>query len=97
MSKKQSEIELSNDELQAIHNARERYNQLMIAIGEVHVEMCRLQPEVDRLKNEEKRLFNELVDLRAREQDIASLLSQKYGDGRIDLEKKVFVPAKSEK
>ena len=87
-----NEIQLEKEEVEAVLEVRNKYVRLMASIGEVYLEIRKLEPLIAQLREEENRLLNELNELREREQEISEELSTKYGDGQIDIERNVFVP-----
>lgn len=87
-----NEIQLEKEEVEAVLEVRNKYVRLMASIGEVYLEIRKLEPLIAQLREEENRLLNELNELREHEQEVSEELSTKYGDGQIDIERNVFVP-----
>lgn len=70
---------LTNEELQAIKNLRENYQNLVIKIGENESQIMSL--EMDKLN-----LKDQLSELRLKEQNLIQTIEDKYGQGTISLD-----------
>ena len=74
------------EELNQIKELRNQLNQLTYKFGQYSLSKIKLEETGDKLKEE---LFN----LEAQEKNLAQSLSNKYGNGSIDIETGTFTPA----
>lgn len=77
---------LTQEELDTIKSIQEKTNAVVSELG--NLELTQLQ--LDARKEEIKSYYN---DLKSEESKFGKELSEKYGNGTIDLEKGEFVPA----
>jgi hypothetical protein len=75
---------VDENDVTVINNIQSKYNELLVEAGQIFI----AQSELDNARKDfEKRLF----EFRTTEQDVTKRMSQKYGDGTIDLEKNEFI------
>jgi len=78
-------IKLTTEEVQELQQVRQQTQGLIVELG--NLELTKIQIE---------NRYDELVDfysqLKQKEQDLGKTLSDKYGDGTIDIEKGEFIP-----
>ena len=75
---------VEENDIIVINNLQTKYNELLVAAGQIFI----AQAELD---NARKAFEKKLSEFRTTEQDITKRMSQKYGDGTIDLENKEFI------
>lgn len=79
------EIKLTEDEIKSIDDIRNANTQLVLEYGQISIEKKRL----DNRKKEADALYEELLD---KESKLLNALREKYKNGSIDLDKKIFIP-----
>ena len=80
---------LSQEELNTIRELQEKNRALVLELGEI--ELITLN-----LGKRKESAVKFLEDLRTQEQDFGKQLSEKYGDGTVDLQSGEFAPAPKE-
>jgi chromosome segregation ATPase len=80
---------LSTEELQQIQTIQTRNRNLITELGEIEVMF-------DNLKTRKENAFTYLAQLRQEEQSLGKALTEKYGDGTVDLGTGEFVPSSSD-
>ena len=83
---KQSTQSFSEQELNELKELRTKINKLTLQFGQISISMIKLE-------HSKKELESQLLSLEKEESNIAKKLSNKYGDGSIDLESGTFTPS----
>ena len=83
---KQSTQSFSEQELNELKELRIKINNLTLQFGQISI-------SITKLKSSKKELESKLLDLEKEESNIAKKLSDKYGDGSINLESGTFTPS----
>ena len=83
---KQTPQSFSEQELNELKELRNKISQLTLQFGQISISMTKLTES-------KKQLESKLKDLEKEESDIAKKLSNKYGDGSIDLKSGTFTPS----
>jgi len=78
--------EFSQDEINQLKNLKEKINELSFQFGQLTINKIKLEETENRLKKQ-------LNSLEEEESQIAKKLSDKYGDGSIDLNSGTFTPS----
>jgi hypothetical protein len=66
----------------------------LIKFGQIQLETIELEDRLSLLKNEQNRLRTEYVSLQRTEQDLMDKLTNKYGEGSLNLKEGTFTPSK---
>lgn len=74
---------LSKEEVAELKEIQNKGNQISYSLGQIHVAKYGLEKKT-------KNLTNQLDDLQKKENELANKLTEKYGEGNIDLEKEEF-------
>jgi hypothetical protein len=77
---------LTVEEIQQLTEAQTQAQQIALELG--NLEITRLQ-----LEKRKEEVITFLNEFKAKEQELGKSLSDKYGNGSIDLEKGEFIPA----
>jgi hypothetical protein len=77
------QIKLSQEELQALKKLQEDQNQLVIKFGQ-------LEYEIQSLELQKDKTIDQLNKLKEKEELIGNQLTDKYGNGSIDIESGYF-------
>jgi chromosome segregation ATPase len=83
---KNSPHSFSETELNELRKLREKISQLTLQFGQISISIIKL-------KESENQLKDQLSSLEKEETNLAKKLSDKYGDGSIDLESGTFTPS----
>ena len=74
---------LSKEEVAELEEIQNKGNQISYSLGQIHVAKYGLEKKTENLQNQ-------LDDLQKKENELANKLTEKYGEGNIDLEKEEF-------
>ena len=77
----------SSEEINQLKDLRNKINQLALRFGELYIQKVKFEETETQLKTQ-------LSSLEEEEAKLAKSLSEKYGDGSIDLESGTFIPSK---
>ena len=77
----------SSEEINQLKDLRNKINQLALQFGELYIQKVKFEETETQLKTQ-------LSSLEEEEAKLAKSLSEKYGDGSIDLESGTFIPSK---
>jgi len=78
------ETKLTEEEMQSIKNARNGFDEITVKFGQVEVEIANLS-------NTKEMLIKELSELKNTEREIVKNITEKYGDGELDINTGVFI------
>jgi uncharacterized protein YlxW (UPF0749 family) len=78
-----NQIKLSQEELQSLKSLQEKQNQLVVKFGQ-------LEYEIQSLELQKETAIDQLNELKKEEELIGNQLTQKYGNGSIDVESGFF-------
>ena len=84
---KNSPQPFSEEELKEIRDLRRDLNQTTFQYGQLHINKIKIEEAEINIKNQ-------LSDLEKKERTLAKKLSDKYGNGSIDIETGTFIPSK---
>jgi hypothetical protein len=77
---------LTQEELQQLNNLQQKRDNLMFELSQIGIIKLNLQSREDRIKEFHKELI-------AEEAAVGQQLTEKYGDGNLNLETGEFIPA----
>jgi hypothetical protein len=80
---------LTQEELQQLNNLQQKRDNLMFELSQIGIIKLNLQSREDRIKEFHKELI-------AEEAAVGQQLTEKYGDGNLNLETGEFIPAPQE-
>ena len=78
-----NQIKLSQEELQSLKLLQEKQNQLVVKFGQ-------LEYEIQNLELQKESTIDQLSELKKEEKLIGNQLTEKYGNGSIDIESGFF-------
>jgi len=78
-----NKVKLSQEELQSLKSLQEKQNQLVVKFGQ-------LEYEIQNLELQKETAIDQLSKLKEEEELIGNQLTQKYGNGSIDIESGYF-------
>ena len=89
-----SEIKkITTEELEKLKELRVKYDSVSYTLGQLRIEQELLNDQVVRLKEVETQLITDYRNLQADEKTIADEISNKYGQGQINIETGEFTPS----
>jgi hypothetical protein len=77
--------DLTQEELAELKGLSERYNKIVIGLGEINLIINDLENRVTNLKKEKEHMFSDHVKLVEDQTAVQNKLLEKYGEGTIDL------------
>lgn len=77
--------DLTQEELAELKGLSERYNKIVIGLGETNLFINDLENRLTSLKKEKEHLFSDHVKLVEDQTAVQNKLLEKYGEGTIDL------------
>lgn len=77
---------LTSEEIQQVKDLQSQNQALAVELG--NLEVAKIQIELNH-----KELVQFFTELKSKEQELGKTLSEKYGNGTIDLDKGEFIPA----
>ena len=82
-------IKFTEEELKSLQNLQGTYNQITLAMGQLSLSRISLDTQEETLKST-------LAETRAKEQDLAKELTEKYGKGTLNVDTGEFTPTPEE-
>tara|TARA_R110001599_G_scaffold1706_5_gene8502 strand:- start:54593 stop:54844 length:252 start_codon:yes stop_codon:yes gene_type:complete len=79
------EVKFSKEEVDNIQKIRDGYDELVVKLGQIEMSIINLQSN----KNS---LIKESESLKIEENEIIKSMTEKYGDGQLDVNTGVFIP-----
>lgn len=88
-----SEItKFTDSEMQSIAKLQNDYQQYIFMLGQLDLEKTDLEQQLDLLKDKRNEVFENWKRAQKEESDLINSLSQKYGDGSLNLKDGTFKP-----
>lgn len=87
-------IKFSEDELKQIANLQSKYEHTLFRMGETQIRRYMINEEIEKLKTIENELKEKYMGIQKEEEDILNELSNKYGEGELDIKTGTFTPKK---
>ena len=81
----ENSIKFTEDELKSLQELQGTYNQITMAMGQLSLSRLGLDSQEEQLKTT-------LVDTRTKENELAKLLTDKYGKGSLNIDTGEFTP-----
>ncbi len=94
MAKKSKDIKFTKDEISSIEQLRNNYNSVTNALGIVEVSRIQAEKRLETIENDKLRLETQYEQLTIAEKDLINSLTEKYGQGNLDINSGVFTPVK---
>ena len=82
-------IKFTEEELKSLQELQGTYNQITLAFGQLSLSRLGLDGQEEQLKTT-------LADTRTKENELAKLLTEKYGKGSLDISTGEFTPSSEE-
>ena len=78
---------LTNEEITQLKTLQSDYAKLIAQLGQVEISVLVLEKQIEQIKQTQKDpLYTRLGEIQQQEADVAKQLTEKYGDGQINLE-----------
>lgn len=87
-------IKFTDDEVNEIRFLQNKFQDKLIKFGQIQLETIELEDRLLALKNEQNRLKTEYLSLQRTEQELMDKLTNKYGEGSLNLKEGTFTPSK---
>ena len=91
------EIKFSKEELDEIKNIQQKYLHIQNSLGQVSLARINFDRQLEELANTETGLIKDFQDHRQTEQDFVDKITEKYGNGNLNLENGTFIPTEEKK
>jgi hypothetical protein len=83
---------LSQEDLKKLQDQQQRYSQILVELGAADVVLNELAQQKANVEDEKKSLFGDLKKLREQADSLQKELSEKYGDGNVNINTGEFTP-----
>lgn len=77
---------ITEDELQQVQNLKASLDQIVVALGELHLNKILINSELKKLEQEQLFQESKFEEFREKERVLYTTLQEKYGTGSINLE-----------
>ena len=94
MAKKSKDVKFTKDELNSIEELRNNYNSVTNALGMLEVSRMQTEKRLETIAGDKIRLETQYEQLTMVEKELINSLTEKYGQGSIDINSGVFTPVK---
>ena len=94
MAKKSKDVKFTKDELNSIEELRNNYNSVTNALGMLEVSRMQTEKRLEAIEGDKIRLETQYEQLTMAEKELIDSLTEKYGQGSIDINSGVFTPIK---
>ena len=94
MAKKSKDIKFTKDEINSIEQLRNDYNSITNSFGIIEVSRIQTEKRLETIENDKLRLETQYEQLTIAEKDLINSLTEKYGQGNLDINSGVFTPVK---
>lgn len=86
-------VKLSEQEVQKLQELQNNYAEITAQLGQIKIESIILNEQVKRLSELENSLTTKYLSIQNDEESFAKSISEKYGDGEINIETGEFLPS----
>jgi predicted nuclease with TOPRIM domain len=94
MAKKSKDVKFTKDELNSIEELRNNYNSVTNSLGMLEVSRMQTEKRLETIEGDKIRLETQYEQLTMAEKELINSLTEKYGQGSIDINSGVFTPVK---
>lgn len=85
-------IKFTEQEMQSIAKLQSDYQQYIYILGQIDLEKTDLEQQIQELQNKRNEVFENWKKVQKEESDLINSLSQKYGDGSLNIKDGTFKP-----
>ena len=97
MAKKSEQIKFTKEEVSAIREIRNNFNNITTNFGNLEVQRIQTEQRLAAIEQQKVIAENEYNQVIQQEAELLNNLNEKYGQGSLDLEKGVFTPNEEKK
>tara|TARA_R100000700_G_scaffold40900_2_gene58354 strand:+ start:680 stop:964 length:285 start_codon:yes stop_codon:yes gene_type:complete len=94
MAKKSKDVKFTKEELTSIEQLRNNYNTVTNALGMLEISRLQAEKRLENIAVDKMRLETQYEELTVTEKELIDSLSEKYGQGSLDINSGVFKPQK---
>lgn len=87
-------IKFTPEELQSIAKLQSDYQQQIYTLGQLELEQIDLSQQLDQIKDQKNKLLESWKNIQQEENNLINNLSQKYGEGSLNVKDGTFRPLK---
>ena len=81
----EQEIFLDKNELIQLNDLKNEYEYVVNTLGKLDVEMFMFQNKLKEISSDKEKFYNTLMILQQKEDELGKTLTEKYGNGSIDI------------
>jgi len=85
-------VKFTESEMQSIAKLQTDYQQSIYTLGQIDLEKTDLEQQLQELQNKRNEIFENWKKIQQDENNLLNALSQKYGDGSLNLKDGTFKP-----
>jgi len=85
-------VKFTETEMQSITKLQNDYQQAIYMLGQIDLEKTDLEQQLQELLTKRTEIFNDWKKIQQEESNLLNALSQKYGDGSLNLKDGTFKP-----
>lgn len=85
-------VKFTESEMQSIAKLQSDYQQSIYMLGQIELEKTDLEQQLQELQNKRNEIFENWKKFQQEESNLLNSLSQKYGDGSLNLKDGTFKP-----
>ena len=83
---------LDKEHLEEIKELRQKFNNISVEIGNITIEREMIKAQLSSMTQRRETLLSQFEQLRTEESKLFEKLTERYGDGQIDIENGIFTP-----
>ena len=83
---------LAKEDIESIKNIQDQFAECTNMLGLLQIDENALNTQLTQIDEKKNEMFNQLNQLRSKEQDLIKNLQEKYGQGQINLQEGTFTP-----
>ena len=87
------EVTLEQSELDEVKDLQGKYTDVILRMGQTSLQVEQLDTALEELKEKKEGLIQEHQELRTTENEMVQRLTEKYGNGNLDVNTGVFTPS----
>ena len=77
---------LTEQELSEVVELRKEFSRIALSLGDIEIKKKKLNDELNIIDNEKNILLSKIDDLDKKEEELSKMLTNKYGEGSINLD-----------
>lgn len=89
-----NEVKMTEDDISSVVELSTEFQTILREFGELHLRKMQVEEENKRLDEVEEELKGTYITITQRESDMVNRFTKKYGEGRVDSARGVYIKAK---